>query len=66
MPDAQTTNLRACMLAAKTAAERTACENTFKAGGGTVTPEGGKVFKTTTDSTYVTNGGKVFAEIRTA
>lgn len=67
MPDALTTELRTCMLAARTAAARTTCETKFRDKGGIVTPDGGKVFKTTTDSTYVsTNGGKVFAEIKTA
>jgi hypothetical protein len=54
-------DLKACMRASKTSAQRTACETVFKQAGGTVTPDGGKVFTAPDGSAaFVTNGGKVF------
>jgi len=54
-------DLRSCMHAAgKDTAKQAECETKFKSAGGIV--EGGKVFITPDgDSTFVTNGGKVFS-----
>ena len=55
------TDLKTCMRAATTSAQRTTCETKFKAGGGIVTPDGGKVFQAPDGSAaFVTTGGKVF------
>ena len=54
--------LKQCMRKANgVKSEMDKCDTTFKAAGGTATPDGGKVF-TAPDSTeaFVTNGGKVF------
>jgi hypothetical protein len=54
--------LKQCMRNAKTPADRAACEAAFVKAGGTVSPQGGKVFTAPDGSTgYVTNGGKVFS-----
>jgi hypothetical protein len=62
MPQKQITTLKQCMRAAggnKTKMD--ACEATFKAAGGTVQPDGGKVFTAPDQSgAFVTTGGKVF------
>ena len=55
-------DLKKCMKEANgNAAKMAACQTTFVAAGGTVTPDGGKVFSAPNGSaTFVTNGGKVF------
>jgi len=54
-------DLKHCMRASKTPADRQACENAFIQAGGTVQPDGGKVFTAPNGSSgFVTNGGKVF------
>jgi hypothetical protein len=54
--------LKKCMKDAKGDPGRMAsCQTTFVQAGGTVTPDGGKVFATPNGSAaFVTNGGKVF------
>jgi hypothetical protein len=58
----QITTLKECMRKAKgDQAKMNACETAFKAAGGTVTADGGKVFSAPDNSEgFVTTGGKVF------
>ena len=55
-------DLKQCMRTASgVQAEMDKCEATFKAAGGTVVQDGGKVFKAPNGSEgFVTTGGKVF------
>ncbi len=55
-------DLKKCMRDAKGNADKMAtCQTTFVSAGGTVTPDGGKVFSAPNGSAaFVTNGGKVF------
>ena len=55
-------DLKKCMKDAKGDPGRMdACQTAFQQAGGTVTPDGGKVFATPNGSAaFVTNGGKVF------
>lgn len=62
MPQKQITTLKQCMRAADgDQTKMDACEATFKAAGGKVQPDGGKVFTAPDKSAaFVTTGGKVF------
>jgi len=64
MPDHQATQnqLRTCLKkAGNDPDERANCQRDFETAGGTVTPDGGKVFSTPDgDATFQANGGKVF------
>jgi hypothetical protein len=62
MPAKQITTLKQCMRAANgNQTKMNACETAFKAAGGTVTADGGKVFSAPDSSEgFVTTGGKVF------
>ncbi len=56
------TDLKQCMNKAKNDNDRTVCETTFKAAGGTVTATGGKVFSSQDGAqAFVSQGGKVFS-----
>ena len=58
----QVTTLKQCMRKANGDPTKMAdCEKTFKAAGGSVATDGGKVFTAPDNSgAFVTNGGKVF------